>query len=139
LVEGNATASVTSGLRGISDRKLSYIRYLRRILALGYGALILGVLIFFMFEQDPDVILLSMYGAAASIFAMAIVGMIWVTGEQTAVSSGREWQYQFFMIAGLLLIGTALVFLGTVVLALPYAIVMYLYLARLIRGPSPGE
>jgi len=134
LIEGNVVATKNSDSKERADREKLYIRSLRMFLALGYLALIFGILAFFIYYQDPNMILLSMYGTAASIFAMSILGLIWVTNETSSKSDDKEWQFQFLVIVGLLLIGTVFMLFGTIIFALPYAIVIYLYVARLIRG-----
>jgi len=134
LIEGNIVTTTNSDSDGKIERRLLYIKSLRLFLVLGYAALIFGFLAYFIYYQDPNMILLSMYGTAASIFAMAIVGLLWVTNETPSISADREWQFQFLSIVGLLLAGTAFMFLGTLLIAVPYAIVIYLYVGRLIRG-----
>lgn len=134
LIEGNVVTTKNSDSKERAERKLLYIRYLRLFLALGYVAFIFGVLAFFTVSQEVNMILFGMYGTAASIFAMAMVGLLWVTNDTSSTSANSKWQFQFLVIVCLLLIVTAFLFLGITMFVLPYTLVVYLYVARFIRG-----
>jgi hypothetical protein len=64
---------------------------------------------------------------------MAMVGLLWITGDPSFGSVQREWQVQFLVVVGLILIGVGMC-LASILLAVPYALVIYLYVSRLIKG-----
>lgn len=117
----------------LMGRRWTYLLSLRVLLALGLVAIFLGFMGFMAVEQDPNMMVLGLYGTAASAFVMAMVGLLWITGDPSFGSVQREWQVQFLVVVGLILIGVGMC-LASILLAVPYALVIYLYVSRLIKG-----